>query len=49
MNTRTRILSVKTKILLVTCFIVMLLVGIMGTYSYLNTSDGLISMGVEQA
>lgn len=49
MKRRKRIVSVKTKVLLVTCLIVMLLVGVMGTYSYLNISDGLISMGVEQA
>jgi len=49
MKTRTRRLSVKTKILLVTCLIVMLLVGVMGTYSYYNTAEGLIAMGVEQA
>lgn len=49
MKTRTRKLRVKTKILLVTCLVVMLLVGVMGSYSYLNTSEGLISMGVEQA
>lgn len=49
MKRRKRILSVKTKVLLVTCLIVMLLVAVMGTYSYLNNAEGLISMGVEQA
>lgn len=46
---KTRRLSVKTKILIVTCIIVTLLVGVMGFYSYTNTAEGLIAMGVEQA
>jgi len=49
MKRKTRRLSVKTKILLVTCIAAMLLVAVMGTYSYLNISEGLVSMGVEQA
>lgn len=49
MKTRTRRLNVKTKILIVTCIIVMLLVGVMGFYSYNNTAEGLVAMGVEQA
>ena len=49
MKTRTRRLSVKTKILLVTCTIVMLLVGTLGSYSHFNITESLIAMGVEQA
>lgn len=46
---KTRRLSVKTKILLVTCILVMALVGILGGNSYFSIEEGLISMGIEQA
>lgn len=49
MKTKTRRLSVKTKILLVTSILVMVLVGILGGNSYFSIEEGLISMGVEQA
>lgn len=46
---KTRRLSVKTKILLVTCILVIVLVGILGGSSYFSIEEGLINMGVEQA
>ena len=46
---KTRKLSVKTKILLATCILVMVLVGILGGNSYFSIEEGLVSMGVEQA
>ncbi len=46
---KTRGLGIRTKILLPTTVMIILLCVIMGVNSYQRTKDGLIAMGVEQA
>ena len=45
---KTRGLGIRTKILLPTTVMIILLCVIMGVNSYQRTKDGLIAMGVEQ-
>lgn len=46
---KTRGLGIRTKILVPTSVMIILLCAIMGTNSYLRTKEGLIAMGVEEA
>lgn len=48
-NKRTRRLSIRTKILVPTSILIVLLCIVMGVSSYMRTRDGLVAMGVEQA
>lgn len=46
---KTRGLSIRTKILVPTSILIVLLCVVMGVSSYLHTRDGLVAMGVEEA